>query len=42
MESKIVMPRLRLTIKTGTIVQWFKKENEIMQKGHLFVLSNKP
>jgi len=31
--TKIIMPRLSLTMKTGTVVQWFKKEGEKVQKG---------
>ena len=33
MVTKVVMPRLSLTMKTGTVIQWFKKENEAVQKG---------
>jgi pyruvate dehydrogenase E2 component (dihydrolipoamide acetyltransferase) len=35
--THIVMPRLSLTMKTGTVVQWFKKEGEIVQKGEPLV-----
>jgi len=35
--SKILMPRLSLTMKTGTVVQWFKKEGETVQKGEPLV-----
>jgi len=31
------MPRLSLTMKTGTVVQWFKKEGETVQKGEPLV-----
>jgi pyruvate dehydrogenase E2 component (dihydrolipoamide acetyltransferase) len=37
MVTKVVMPRLSLTMKTGTVVQWFKKENETVQKGEPLV-----
>lgn len=30
--TKIVMPRLSLTMKTGSVVQWFKKEGEAVEK----------
>jgi len=35
--TKVVMPRLSLTMKTGTVVQWFKKEGEAVQKGEPLV-----
>jgi len=35
--TKIIMPRLSLTMKTGTVVQWFKKEGEKVQKGEPLV-----
>jgi len=35
--TKVVMPRLSLTMKTGTVVQWFKKEGETVQKGEPIV-----
>ena len=35
--TKILMPRLSLTMKTGTVVQWFKKEGETVQKGEPLV-----
>jgi len=35
--TKVVMPRLSLTMKEGTVVQWFKKEGEIVQKGEPLV-----
>lgn len=34
---QVVMPRLSLTMKTGTVVQWFKKEGETVQKGEPLV-----
>lgn len=33
MASKVVMPRLSLTMKEGTVVNWFKKEGEPVKKG---------
>lgn len=33
MVTKVVMPRLSLTMKEGTVIQWFKKEGETVQKG---------
>jgi pyruvate dehydrogenase E2 component (dihydrolipoamide acetyltransferase) len=35
--TKIVMPRLSLTMKEGTVVQWFKNEGETVQKGEPLV-----
>jgi len=35
--TKVVMPRLSLTMKEGTVVQWFKKEGETVQKGEPLV-----
>jgi len=35
--AKVVMPKLSLTMKEGTVVQWFKKEGEIVQKGEPLV-----
>jgi len=35
--TKILMPRLSLTMKEGTVVQWFKKEGETVKKGDLVV-----
>jgi pyruvate dehydrogenase E2 component (dihydrolipoamide acetyltransferase) len=35
--TKVVMPRLSLTMKEGTVVQWFKKEGEMVQKGEPLV-----
>ena len=37
MATKILMPRLSLTMKEGTVVQWFKKEGETVKKGDLVV-----
>lgn len=37
MVTKVVMPRLSLTMKTGTVAQWFKKEGETVQKGEPIV-----
>lgn len=37
MVTKILMPRLSLTMKTGSIVQWFKKEGETVEKGEPIV-----
>ncbi len=37
MATKIVMPRLSLTMKEGTVVQWFKQEGETVQKGEPLV-----
>lgn len=33
MVTKVVMPRLSLTMKEGTVIQWFKKEGETIKKG---------
>ncbi len=33
MVTKVVMPRLSLTMKEGTVVTWFKKEGETVKKG---------
>jgi pyruvate dehydrogenase E2 component (dihydrolipoamide acetyltransferase) len=35
--TKVVMPRLSLTMKEGTVIQWFKKESETVQKGEPLV-----
>jgi len=35
--TRVVMPRLSLTMKEGTVVQWFKKEGENVQKGEPLV-----
>lgn len=37
MAKTIVMPRLSLTMKEGTVVQWFKKEGETVRKGEPLV-----
>ncbi len=37
MATKVVMPRLSLTMKEGTVVQWFKKEGEPVKKGEPLV-----
>jgi len=34
---RVVMPRLSLTMKEGTVVQWFKREGETVQKGEPLV-----
>jgi pyruvate dehydrogenase E2 component (dihydrolipoamide acetyltransferase) len=31
--KKVLMPRLSLTMKTGTVIQWFKNEGETVAKG---------
>ncbi|MDH5447411.1 MAG: 2-oxo acid dehydrogenase subunit E2 [Candidatus Bathyarchaeota archaeon] len=43
MVTKILMPRLSLTMKTGSVIQWFKKEGETVEKGEpvVEVLSEK-
>jgi len=35
--TKVVMPRLSLTMKEGSVVHWFKKEGEIVNKGEPLV-----
>jgi len=35
--TRVVMPRLSLTMKTGTVVQWFKKEGDTVQKDESLV-----
>jgi len=35
--TKVLMPRLSLTMKEGTVVQWFKREGDIVQKGEPIV-----
>jgi pyruvate dehydrogenase E2 component (dihydrolipoamide acetyltransferase) len=35
--TKVLMPRLSLTMKEGTVVQWFKKEGEAVNKGEPLV-----
>ena len=37
MVTKVVMPRLSLTMKEGTVVQWFRKEGDVVQKGEPLV-----
>ncbi|MEM2917397.1 MAG: dihydrolipoamide acetyltransferase family protein [Candidatus Bathyarchaeia archaeon] len=37
MATKVIMPRLSLTMKEGTVVQWFKKEGESVEKGEPLV-----
>lgn len=37
MVTRIVMPRLSLTMKEGTVVQWFKNEGDSIQKGEPLV-----
>ena len=37
MVTRIVMPRLSLTMKEGTVVEWFKKEGDSVQKGEPLV-----
>ena len=43
MVTNVLMPRLSLTMKEGTVVQWFKKEGEEVEKGEpvVEVLSEK-
>ena len=33
MVTRVLMPRLSLTMKEGTVIQWFKKEGEAVEKG---------
>jgi len=35
--TKILMPRLSLTMKEGTVAKWYKKEGEIVNKGEPLV-----
>jgi len=35
--TKVLMPRLSLTMKEGTVVQWFKKEGDTINKGEPLV-----
>ena len=35
--TKVLMPRLSLTMKEGTVVEWFKKEGDTVQKGEPLV-----
>ena len=37
MAVKIVMPRLSLTMKTGSVVRWYKREGEEVKKGEPIV-----
>ncbi len=37
MVTRIIMPRLSLTMKEGTVVEWFKKEGDTVQKGEPIV-----
>ncbi|MEM2953286.1 MAG: dihydrolipoamide acetyltransferase family protein [Candidatus Bathyarchaeia archaeon] len=37
MPTKVVMPRLSLTMKTGTVGRWYKKEGETVEKGEPIV-----
>ena len=37
MVTKILMPRLSLTMKEGTVIQWFKKEGDTVKKGEPLV-----
>jgi len=37
MVTKVVMPKLSLTMKEGTVAQWFKKEGEAVTKGESLV-----
>ncbi|KPV64791.1 MAG: branched-chain alpha-keto acid dehydrogenase subunit E2 [Candidatus Bathyarchaeota archaeon BA1] len=37
MVTRVVMPRLSLTMKEGTVVQWFKREGELVKKGEPLV-----
>jgi len=37
MATKVVMPRLSLTMKEGSVAQWFKKEGETVTKGEPLV-----
>lgn len=37
MAVKVVMPRLSLTMKTGSVVQWYKREGEKVEKGEPIV-----
>ena len=35
--TKILMPRLSLTMKEGTVISWFKKEGDMVEKGEPLV-----
>ncbi|MFQ5999538.1 MAG: dihydrolipoamide acetyltransferase family protein [Candidatus Bathyarchaeia archaeon] len=37
MVTKVLMPRLSLTMKEGTVVRWFKKEGDMVKKGEPLV-----
>jgi pyruvate dehydrogenase E2 component (dihydrolipoamide acetyltransferase) len=37
MVTKVVMPRLSLTMKTGTVGRWYRKEGETVEKGEPIV-----
>ncbi len=37
MVTKVVMPRLSLTMKEGTVGRWYKKEGDIVEKGEPIV-----
>lgn len=37
MPTKVFMPRLSLTMKEGTVVQWYKREGETVMKGEPLV-----
>ena len=37
MVTKVLMPRLSLTMKEGTVIQWFKKEGDMVKKGEPLV-----
>ncbi len=37
MATKIVMPRLSLTMKVGTVGKWYKKEGDVVEKGEAIV-----
>ncbi|MBX5328519.1 MAG: dihydrolipoamide acetyltransferase family protein [Candidatus Bathyarchaeota archaeon] len=37
MVTKIVMPKLSLTMKEGTVGKWYKKEGEVVEKGEPIV-----
>ena len=37
MATRVTMPRLSLTMKTGSVIQWFKKEGEKVEKGEPLV-----
>ncbi|MEW6506090.1 MAG: biotin/lipoyl-containing protein, partial [Chloroflexota bacterium] len=37
MVTKVVMPKLSLTMKTGTVGKWYKKEGEAVEKNEPIV-----